>query len=166
MKSLERAKSFVASRSASGKCRPPRNDVKHKPSAVKRSNSVCGPHHQPLDLKTAHTEARAGTLIILFHRCCLLFAITLIYVDITNDQSEKVSRVRAQLKSMSLRIESIDKMLHSLQELSDRCQRERIKLPRMRNGSNCDHDAIMRLVVRGYPFSNHFHLSLSFHLTG
>ena len=52
-----------------------------------------------------------------------------------------------QLQAMTARIESIDKMLHTLQELSDKCQRNRIKLPRMRNGSNCDHDAIMRLVV-------------------
>ncbi len=34
---------------------------------------------------------------------------------------------------MRSRVLAIDKMLHTLQEMSDRCQRERIKVPRMRN---------------------------------
>ena len=63
------------------------------------------------------------------------------------------SKVLVQLRSMKARVSSIDTMLHSLQDLSDRCQKQRIKVPRMRHCSDqdsglcCEHDAIMKLVV-------------------
>jgi len=62
------------------------------------------------------------------------------------------TKVLVQLQSMQVKVAAIDTMLHSLQDLSDRCQRERIKVPRMRNCSKdeancCEHDAIIKLVV-------------------
>ena len=59
----------------------------------------------------------------------------------------KSTKVLAQLEAMQQKVESIDQMLHTLQELSDRCQRDRIKVPRMKNCSTCEHNAIMKVVV-------------------
>lgn len=58
------------------------------------------------------------------------------------------AKVLVQLRSMQSKVLATDKMLHTLQELSDRCQRERIKVPRMSNSEMCcEHDAIINLVV-------------------
>ncbi len=46
------------------------------------------------------------------------------------------AKVLIQLQSMRTHCHAIDTKLHDLQEMSDRCQRERIKVPRMRNCSN------------------------------
>ena len=62
------------------------------------------------------------------------------------------AKILIQLQSLQGKVLDIDKMLHTLQDLSDRCQRERIKVPRMRNCSKrtnsddmcCEHDAIMK----------------------
>ena len=62
------------------------------------------------------------------------------------------AKILIQLQSLQVKVVAIDKMLHTLQDLSNRCQRERIKVPRMRNCSKrtnsddmcCEHDAIMK----------------------
>ena len=76
------------------------------------------------------------------------------------------AKVLVQLQSMQGRVLAIDKMLHGLQDVSDRCQKERIKVPsKMRNCSSsdaaaatnnggetssnigCEQDAILNLLV-------------------
>lgn len=115
-----------------------------------RSNSVCGPHAtpQPADIIQESLLNTSGC-------------------DVTAPTTVRKSRLKAkakvvvQLESMKSKVECIDKMLRSLQEMSDRCQRERIKVPRMRNCNNgnvskkrkeshevcCEHDGIMQQIV-------------------
>ena len=142
MKSLERAKSFVASRSASSRGSRPRNidsatNAAAHNRALKRSNSLCGPH-QPAGGSKATKDGQGEFDFIRYPYIVSIFPFFL------NSEKTSSAKVLTQLQAYTV---EIDQMLHSLQELSESFQRERIKVPRLKNCSNCEHNAIMKLVV-------------------